>query len=164
MTGSLFHGFSHNPHISGQYLSPIYTRQTTMGPFCHHLINPRHNPLLGICVASGSTKPKIWSEKASKQKSKTLKKYPRYLWEKLTHPYATQGFAYAHGSYDPPKTNQDMRGFGPCSSELASANHPHPVATLCWSFRIGKMAIFCSFAHQKKAQPSETRVVLGMFY
>ena len=56
-----------------------YTRQTTMMPFFYHLINPRHSPLLGICVASGSTKPKIWSEKASKQKSKTLKMYPRYL-------------------------------------------------------------------------------------
>ena len=46
-------------------------------------------------------------------KPDTLRK--RNLWEKLTHPYATQGFAYAHGSYDPPKTNQYMRGFGPCS-------------------------------------------------
>ena len=48
-------------------------------------------------------------------KPDTLRK--RNLWEKLTHPYATQGFAYAHGSYDPPKTNQYMRGFGPCSFE-----------------------------------------------
>ena len=49
-------------------------------------------------------------------KPNTLRK--RNLWKKLTHPYATQGFAYAHGSYDPPKTNQYMRGFGPCSGVL----------------------------------------------
>ena len=49
-------------------------------------------------------------------KPDTLRK--RNLWEKLTHPCATQGFAYAHGSYDPPKTNQYMRGFGPCSNAM----------------------------------------------
>ena len=51
-------------------------------------------------------------------KPDTLRK--RNLWEKLTHPYATQGFAYTHGSYDPPKTNQYMRGFGTCSPGMAA--------------------------------------------
>ena len=52
--------------------------------------------------------------------------------------------------------NQRFMNLG-LTSSLVVANHLHLVATLCMSFRIGKMVLHCSFAHHDLHSPNKLK-------